>query len=379
MPNIQTAAEIILYITLITGAIWAATVIALNIGLGRHKAFSSDFKPRLSVLIAARNEEKNIDDCLLTLSAQDYPVDLREIVVIDDNSTDRTKEIASGYTERIPGFKVIDVGTPREGVAPKKSALITGIAETTGEIIITTDADCSPPPGWLSEMAGLFEPDVDAVVGFSPLEGRGIAGALARFDSLVNAVISAGALGLGVAGSAVGRNFAYRRKAWQDAGGFGTGAAAASGDDDLLLQRIAANGGKILFATDPATFVPAWGRKSLVEWWRMKRRHFSAGKRYKFGLVILGTLLYLFNPALIALTVFAICGEIEPYWMITSTWCLKISIDGLALERGAERFRIYDWKLTWLIAELVSPFILTVLLPASMVGKIGWKGRRLRS
>ncbi len=374
----MTAAETILYLTIITGTVWAVTVIALYIGLGRHKAFSGDFKPRLSVLIAIRNEEKNIDGCLLALSTQDYPLELREIVVIDDNSTDRTKEIASGYTERIPGFKVIDAGTPREGVAPKKSALITGIAETTGEIIITTDADCSPPTGWLSEMAGLFEPDVDAVVGFSPLEGRGIAGVLSRFDSLVNAVISAGALGLGVAGSAVGRNFAYRRQAWLNTGGFGSGAAAASGDDDLLLQRIAANGGKILFATNPATFVPASGKKSLVEWWRMKRRHFSAGKRYKPGLIFLGTLLYLFNPALIATTVCAICGEIKPYW-INVFWGLKIGLDGLALEKGANLFRVQDWKYPWLIGELVSPFILTVLLPASMVGKISWKGRSLKT
>jgi len=375
----MATAEIILYITIITGAVWAATVIALNIGLGRHKAFSGDLKPRVSVLIAARDEEKNIDRCLQALSAQDYPVELREIVVIDDNSTDRTKEIATGYAARIPGLRVIDAGTPWEGMAPKKSALIRGINETTGEIIITTDADCSPPTGWLSEIAGLFEPDVDAVVGFSPLEGKGIAGALSRFDSLVNAVISAGALGLGVAGSAVGRNFAYRRKAWQDAGGFGSGAAAASGDDDLLLQRIAVNGGKILFATDPATFVPAYEKKTFSEWWRMKRRHFSAGKRYKPGLIVLGTMLYLFNPALIAVIVCAICGEIKPYWLITSIWCLKISIDGLALERGAEMFHVYDWKYPWLIGELISPFILTVLLPASMVGRISWKGRSLKT
>ena len=375
----MTAADLILWLTVTTGAVWVAVALALMTGLGRHRSTSTDMKPTVSVIIAARNEENNIGNCLQALSAQDYPAELREIVVIDDNSTDRTKEIAEGYLTRIPGLRIIDAGAPLKGVAPKKSALIKGIGESSGDVIITTDADCSPPPGWITEMAGLFEPDVEAVVGFSPLEGKGLTGALVNFDSLVNAVVSAGSLGLGVAGSAVGRNFAYRRKAWLDAGGFGSGAAAASGDDDLLLQRIAANGGRILFATDPASFVPATGKKSPVEWWRMKRRHFSAGRRYKPGLIVLGTLLYLFNPALIAMTVCVICGEIKPCWLIISIWGLKISVDGLALARGADLFKVYNWKIPWLVAELISPFILTVLLPASMVGRIGWKGRLLKT
>ncbi|MDP8237593.1 MAG: glycosyltransferase [Candidatus Hatepunaea meridiana] len=373
----MTIGDLIYWLTVSTGIIWAIVTIALSIGLRLLKTVKDIAKPTVSVLIAARNEEDNIGNCLEALSKQDYPVHMRVILVIDDNSTDDTWKIANGFIGNIPGLKVIKAGKPAGNIAPKKNALITGIDATAGDVIITTDADCTPPTGWISSIAGLFEPDVQAVVGFSPLKGHGIAGAISRFDSLVNAVISAGALGLGKAASAVGRNFAYRRSAYDDAGGFGSSAIGASGDDDLLLQRIASKGGKIIFATDPNSFVPARGKDTIVDWLRMKRRHFSAGKRYSTDLIILGTLLYLFNPVLIASTILSIVGILDPV-VIAAIWGAKLSVDGLALSRGARLFHTQSWIIPWIFAELISPFLLTVLIPASQIGKIRWKGRKLK-
>ena len=377
----------ILFVAELTGIVWTACALALAIGIGRLKlpeseavtcgeATASLGKPTVSVLIAARNEEHNIGRCLEAMSRQDYPDQLREIVVIDDNSTDGTAGIVKSYLDRIKGLRLIDAGELRPGMAPKKSALIKGIHATTGEIILTTDADCEPPPGWITGIVEAFSTETDSVVGYSPLRGAGQMGKLSRFDGLVSAVISAGSIGLGIAGSAVGRNFAYRRRAWQDAGGFGGSAAGASGDDDLLLQRIARNGGRIAFAIDPGTFVPARGKASFTDWWCMKRRHFSAGKRYTPSLKVLGSLLYLFNPALIAMFVFAMLGHIDPI-LAAAVWGAKLSVDGLALARGVRLFNERGWIVPWLIGEIISPFILTILIPASLVGKIAWKGRKL--
>jgi len=371
-----TVIEIVFWLTCFCGLIWAAAVFALAFGMARLRHSHSYAKPTIAILIAARNEEECISDCLAAIEKQDYPENLREIVVINDNSDDSTADIARSFRDKIPGLRIIDAGELPEGIAPKKNALIAGIKATSSDIILTTDTDCQPPPGWISGIATCFEQDVDAVVGYSPLTGRGLIGALARFDGFISAIISAGTTGLGYPGSSVGRNFAYRRQAWLDAGGFGSDAAAASGDDDLLLQRIASRGKKVVFATDPNSFVPARGKEKFPEWWRMKRRHYSAARRYKPGLVIAGTLLYLFNPALVIMTIMAAAGHIDPI-VAVGVWGAKISADGLALSRGSRLFHHQGWVFPWLIGEILSPVIFTILLPVSMVGRINWKGRKL--
>jgi len=373
-----TLTVIIFWLLVFSGSVWAIAVILLAIGLSRLRRVSTTALPRVTVLVAARNEEHNIENCLKSLAAQDYPADLHEIIIIDDNSTDRTVEIVEEFIDTLPGFKLIRAEPTPTGFAPKKHALLAGIKASDGDIIITTDADCQPPPGWLRSIAGCFKPGVDAVVGHSPLQGSGLTGTLVHFDGFVNAVISAGTLGLGKASSSVGRNFAYRRTTFDEVGGFGSNVTTASGDDDLLLQRIVKNNGKAVFNINPQSFVPAQGQQSLGAWWRMKRRHFSAGKRYNPVLILLGVFLYAFNPLLIIATIMAAFGSLDPV-AIAAIWGAKASIDGLALSRGARLLSEKNWVIAWLIAELVSPLIFTILLPASMIGNVKWKDRTLKN
>ena len=382
-------------------------MLALARGLKRLQPGSGSARPTVSILIAARNEEASIGRCLAALAAQDYPRSLWDLTVIDDGSSDRTAEIARSFQNQLPGLKVLAAGPTPPGVAPKKHALSVGIAQATGEVILTTDADCVPPPGWASGMVRWFDDGVDAVVGHSPLStppfssppqsgrersdfpppsipprragGREVARvlvqSLSQIDSFINGVVAAGCIGLGIPATAVGRNFAYRKQAWERAGGFSGG---ASGDDDLLLQRIAAQGGGVRFAADPATFVPAAGPATLRDWWRMKRRHLSAGARYRPGLAALSVALYLFNAGLTALAVITILGMIPWQWL-AAIWGVKAAVDGLALATGA-RLRLAAkpaWAIPWTMAELLSPLIFTVLIPASLVGKVKWKGREL--
>jgi len=58
----------------------------------------------VSVIITTRNEEKNIENCLQSIWMQTYPHDKIEIIVVDNNSTDRTKEIVARYTEKVYNF-----------------------------------------------------------------------------------------------------------------------------------------------------------------------------------------------------------------------------------------------------------------------------------
>ncbi|MFO7622470.1 MAG: glycosyltransferase, partial [Bacteroidales bacterium] len=101
----------------------------------------------VSVIIACRNEEKNMEKLLRHLAAQDYPPHLFEVIVVDDNSDDQTACIASSF-DRSMNLKVIS----NEG-SGKKNAIRTGIGSSQGRLIITTDADCRMGTGWISTIA----------------------------------------------------------------------------------------------------------------------------------------------------------------------------------------------------------------------------------
>ena len=110
-------------------------------------------RPRITVLIPARNEEAIILDCLRSLAGQSYPKDRFEVIVLDDHSTDRTAAVvqkyatsgASGLTLRC--LRIAEMVLPSGLTAYKKFAIETGVAAASGELIVTSDADCFFEPG----------------------------------------------------------------------------------------------------------------------------------------------------------------------------------------------------------------------------------------
>src|SRR5664280_2479526 len=101
----------------------------------------------ITVVIAAFNEEKDLPKCLTAITTQDFPKDDYEIIVVDNNSTDKTVEIAKSF-----GAKVIQEAKQGNTFAVKK-----GMDSATGEIIANTDADTVVFPDWLSTIRQIFE------------------------------------------------------------------------------------------------------------------------------------------------------------------------------------------------------------------------------
>ena len=112
----------------------------------------------VSIIIAARNEERFISRCLSSLLEQNYPHTLMEIIVVDDQSDDRTADIVKSFSNR--GIKLLQLSDEVKG--GKKAALNKGIAAAQYNAIITTDADCIYPSEWLRTMLD-FQVTHDAV------------------------------------------------------------------------------------------------------------------------------------------------------------------------------------------------------------------------
>ncbi len=112
-------------------------------GLFRHNnlsiSLSSDL-PSVTVVIAARNEEEVILNLIHDLINQEYPIDKLEVIIVDDRSTDSTREILKEATENYSCINVITVKEKSTEITPKKNALSKGIDKASGQIILLTDS-----------------------------------------------------------------------------------------------------------------------------------------------------------------------------------------------------------------------------------------------
>ncbi len=101
----------------------------------------------ISVIVPTYNEERNIESCLLSLEEQTLPRDDFEVIVVDGQSKDRTIEIAEAHADRVIQQVSKGVGGARND----------GVRVASGNIIVTTDADCHLPPDWLESISDSFE------------------------------------------------------------------------------------------------------------------------------------------------------------------------------------------------------------------------------
>jgi len=132
-------------------------LMVLGFWIGLRKS-SKSFEPinkvpmPISVVIPVRNEEQNMEKLLNSLSNIDYPTELFEIVMVNDNSTDQCWAIAQSWMERMKNLVLLELSPEKTG---KKDALTLGISQTLHSIVVL--ADCEHPTNWLSEISNSYK------------------------------------------------------------------------------------------------------------------------------------------------------------------------------------------------------------------------------
>jgi len=116
----------------------------------------------VSVILPARNEEACLADCLQSLATQSGVS--FEIIVVDDHSTDRTREIASSF----PGVRVIEAGPLPNGWTGKNNAVTAGARQAQGEWLLFTDADTVHLPGSLAAALREAQENGAELLSYSP-------------------------------------------------------------------------------------------------------------------------------------------------------------------------------------------------------------------
>jgi biofilm PGA synthesis N-glycosyltransferase PgaC len=365
--------QLLVIITCISIAIYTVIMLFLITGLLRNRGGSSTLQPSVSVIVAARNEEQNIARCLHALVDQQYPQSKTEIIIVNDRSRDNTEKIVRSFQQKHGHIQLVNITTETPSKSPKKRALRQGIARSSGEIILTTDADCIPPPQWIARTVSAFDAATGVLVGLAPLQGHNFLGYLISLDSFANTLISAGGIGWNCGITGTGRNLAYRRKVYNEVGGFAKIAHSLSGDDDLFLQMVSRETGwKLKFNRDPATAVISPAAGNFSAYFRQHTRHVSASKYYTLSSKLLFLLYNLANVALFTLPVTALISR-EAGMLALAAFLLKLLLDLSALALviiPLKRIRLLLLFPVWEIWYLLNQIILN---PIGLIRKPHWK------
>ncbi len=237
-----------------------------------------DTCPFVSVIICARNESDNLRKNLCHFLNQSYRS--FEVVVVNDNSTDNTREVVLDSMRKWPNLRLVSL--EQDTPPGKKAALTKGIEAARGNYILLSDADCRPNSNeWIAAMLAHLNTIFQIGLGFSPYDReKGFLNLFIRFETAYAAVQYMSLALWGMPYMGVGRNLLYKRSVFEKAGGFKQHTHIASGDDDLFVNAVATKENTTV-VLDERAFVYSQPEKTLRGYYSQKKRHLSTGRSYK--------------------------------------------------------------------------------------------------
>lgn len=374
--------EIHSIITLLLTGLYVLVMLYLITGWARLKrppARLNSFKTKVTVLIAARNEEEKISLTIEDLLAQDYPKHLTEIIIVDDHSTDRTAEIITSYAAQ--GVRLLQLKEDQPLNSYKKKAIATAIGLSTGDFMVATDADCRMGPRWLSSIISYYESS-DLVMISSPVtyfEERSLFERLQTLEFSYLVAVGASYIGNNYASTCNGANFAYRKDVFYEVGGFKGIDDLASGDDELLLQKVAQKyQERIGFLKSRDAIVYTHAKHTLKEFLSQRQRWASKSTKYKDKrIVALAVGIWCFNVLLLANAFLSFLG-LHFFKLFLLQIAIKFIFEAIFLLPVNIFF-----KRPWLVGLLIilSPVHILYMFYVGIMGntrKYVWKGRTVR-
>ena len=333
----------------------------------------------VSILVAARDEERTISDCLQSLVQQQYPSDRYEIVVVNDRSTDNTPTIVEQYQSKFEIIKCVNVNSNSSGLTGKQNAINEGLRICSGEIILNIDADCVAGPLWIYRTVSRFTPQVGISVGFifaknSDANGyRSIFTDLQCLDILLLRYAAAGAAGMNVTAPCGGANLAYRKVLVDNIDC--SRLRYTFGEDVALIQLIAKDTDwETVFVYDRDAIVWTYAEESMRLFLSQRIRWIIGGRASKsWSQIPLHAMLLFYLHLLIFISLAFFIHSLIVVTLICSL--IKVSIDFAACWRVCKELKRPDLLKLFIPYEIFLTFYSIFTGFGSMVvRRIHWKG-----
>lgn len=374
-----TATELLIILLLVFAMAYTGLILLLTLGWYRLKSFQSKESSWpshfVSVVVAARNEEKKIKALLQALKAQTFPADQFEVLIINDHSEDHTVEIVEAFIQR-EDFPMKLIHASTHG---KKGALAEGIHQARGEWIITTDADCSMGIHWLGRLVQFVDQEKPLLV-MGPVsysDKKSLLSGLFSLDFMSLVASGAGAAGLGMPFMGNGANLAFSKNAFLQVEALKDGAGQASGDDVFLIHKMLRAFGKhgISFIKDPLCMVRTDPPPGLMAFINQRLRWASKAKAYSLGWAqLVSWVVFGFNFMLVCLLIIS-CWQPWLFPLYLLLVLMKTLVDGPILYgfsgfSGQRKLMKYS-----LLLELVYPLYIVAAALLALLMPLKWKGR----
>lgn len=335
----------------------------------------------ISVIIPARNEEQNIKACLDSILSGTYTRNKFEIIVVDDHSTDSTASIVEGF-EGVELIRLAEHVADRDKiVAFKKLALAKGIEHSKGELIVTTDADCITPKGWLKNIAAIYESERPVMI-VAPVDLTTNGSVVENFQAIdfmsmqgITAAVHQRKMG----NMSNGANLAFAREAYHKVEGYKGIDHLASGDDYLLMMKLQKEyPGRISYLKSQEAIVgtapqPDWGSffNQRIRWAS------KSGKYDDSKMTRMLMLVYLFN---LSFLVIFIAGffNVYAFGVFVAMLAWKTIVEMTYLISVSEFFGKRKLLNSYPFLQPLHIGYVIIAGFLGMIGKYQWKGRSVR-
>ena len=347
----------------------------------KHPSFTTPLQVapvKLSVIIPVRNESENILAVLHSILAQSHPSQCIEIIIADDNSTDDTVSKAQSFFKEHSTINSIVIENDISH-SSKKQVLKCAIEQSTGELIITTDADCLHHPDWLKTIAGYYSTHQPVMIcGSVKMSGNNTF--LQRFqemDYLSLQASGAASLLLDDPLLCSGANLAFSRVAYNLVHGYDDNLSIPSGDDTFLMLKMhKAFTSRVHFIKSENSIVKTPCSASWWHFFQQRIRWISKTKNYSNSYISsVAVFISIINYWMLILLAFSLSNSWVSIYLICYL-LVKALVDYMFLSSVGKYFYIHIPKGSFIMMELFYPFYLLILLAGTLRGSYEWKTRK---
>ncbi|MBC8175186.1 MAG: glycosyltransferase [Candidatus Marinimicrobia bacterium] len=360
--------------------LYSCTLLLFILGLFRQKEHRYHNRPFVSVIIPAKNEKDHIENILYDVTHQTYPKDKYEIIIVDDESTDVTPNICNAYVEKYQNVKLLSTNSWDSSLRYKKKPLDLGIKNAAGEILLFTDADCHVLSTWIETMVSYFTPEVGLVIGYSELVPyHTLLEKIQTIDFFMLMNAARGCTQLGLPFACTGQNLAYRKKAFEEVGGFSSFADSVGGDDTLFLQQIKKKTSwNISFAINPGAYVSSSPTQILNQLLTQRIRWAADSLSIKhtdplFFSIIITTFLANLTPLLLMISLI-FSGSL--FLLLLKGLLIKFIMEAMLMMKGTSTFQRQEIRSifpAWFFFQI--PYVVTMGFISLLGNRFPWGGR----
>jgi len=360
---------------------YAGSLFYFIIGLSKEENSPNNIEtPPVSVIIAVRNGEKNINRLLNSLKNQTYNGEM-EFIIVDDESTDKTVNIIQKFTQMDPRFKYLSSKGGDQKLTYKKRALDSGIKNAQFEHLLFTDIDCIIQYLWVENMMLSFTDETDYLIGYSEaVDATTSASKFQKADFFMLLSAARGMANNKSAWACTGQNQGYRKSLYSAVGGFSQITEQLQGDDSLflLLCRKAKNI-NVNFANSPGSFVISRPELTWIAFLKQRIRWAGDSKVFwKFNLPFYFTSIatFILNMGIIVMPlIYGFTIFLDSWYM--NILLIKFIAEYILIIMGGKAFHRQFSLINFLQWYIIQPLYVAVVSVGSILNvNRSWQGRK---